>query len=431
MAKRRKGRIYLKCGRWYGDFRDLGGKQEALIPNGEKRATSDQDVAADLATKRVKVLEAKRRGIGLIGIGEVDGLGKYAAYHLQRKQQLGEATDWSLTGVQLALERACEFFGADTLLTKIAVTDVQDWATWLRGKYPGRNGHKVLSDGAVRHHLNALSNLYKRAIGEKKLPLGCNPVAAWDKKPHGRPQEARWLEVHEAALLLEACKTYRVSTGDMDDDQDYEAIGDLHALIATHLLTGGRPAEVRGLLRTDVNFDRKTVTFRPNAFRRLKTDGSSRTVPLWPQLERILRDYLAGPNAPTGALLFPSLHRRVRGDATERMLTDVRGALDRVALVAGWQPGEIRSKMFRHTYCAARLQTLDGGAPVSTFTVSRELGHGAETLVKQVYGHLGTMRHRTEVVEYKAAVLQAIADVATRKVFRERLAAVRRLQLVA
>ena len=98
------------------------------------------------------------------------------------------------------------------------------------------------------------------------------------------------------------------------------------------------PREVRGLLRSDVSFERKTVTFRANQFRRLKTEGSWRVVPLWPQLERILRDYLDGPNAPEGELLFPSLHRRVRGDQ-ERMLTDVRGALDRVAQVAGWQPG--------------------------------------------------------------------------------------------
>ena len=26
---------------------------------------------------------------------------------------------------------------------------------------------------------------------------------------------------------------------------------------------------------------------------------------------------------------------------------------------AGWQPGEIRTRLFRHTYCTARLQTLD------------------------------------------------------------------------
>ena len=55
----------------------------------------------------------------------------------------------------------------------------------------------------------------------------------------------------------------------------------------------------------------------------------------------------------------------------------------------------------RHTYCSARLQTLDGGAPVSPFTVGRELGHGGDALVKKIYGHLGTVRHRSEAVEYR------------------------------
>ncbi len=65
------------------------------------------------------------------------------------------------------------------------------------------------------------------------------------------------------------------------------------------------------------------------------------------------------------------------------------------------EAGEIRSKMFRHTYCAARRQTLDGGAPVSTFTVAREMGHGGEAMVRLVYGHLGQVRHRSEAVEYR------------------------------
>ena len=67
----------------------------------------------------------------------------------------------------------------------------------------------------------------------------------------------------------------------------------------------------------------------------------------------------------------------------------------------GWNKGEIRSKMFRHTYCSARLQTLDGGAPVSPFTVSKELGHGGTSMVEKVYSHLGQVRHRSEVVEYR------------------------------
>ena len=84
------------------------------------------------------------------------------------------------------------------------------------------------------------------------------------------------------------------------------------------------------------------------------------------------------------------------------MIRDWRGLLNRIAVRArGLKAGEIRSKMFRHTYCAARLQTLDGGAPVSVFTVSRELGHSSTAMVEKVYSHLGTTRHRSEVVEYR------------------------------
>jgi hypothetical protein len=63
--------------------------------------------------------------------------------------------------------------------------------------------------------------------------------------------------------------------------------------------------------------------------------------------------------------------------------------------------GEIRCRIFRHTYTAARLQTLNHGAPISLYTVSRELGHGSEEMVRRVYSHLGTFRHRSEVVEYR------------------------------
>ncbi len=73
----------------------------------------------------------------------------------------------------------------------------------------------------------------------------------------------------------------------------------------------------------------------------------------------------------------------------------------RVATHAGLSRGELRTKAFRHTYCAARLQTLDYGAPVPTYTVARELGHASEAMVRQVYAHLGTIRHRSEVVEYR------------------------------
>jgi hypothetical protein len=79
---------------------------------------------------------------------------------------------------------------------------------------------------------------------------------------------------------------------------------------------------------------------------------------------------------------------------------------------------------------AARLQTLDHGAPVSVYTVSRERGHGSEDMVRRVYAHLGAVRHRSGVVEYRIDQhLEALKDrlgnvgFVTRSVTRMRQAA--------
>jgi integrase len=177
-----------------------------------------------------------------------------------------------------------------------------------------------------------------------------------------------------------------------------------HALIGTFLLTGGRESEVLGLELDDVNFERGTVTFRPNEWRRLKTHGSARVVPLWPQLREILRSYLKAEN-PSGRLLFPSM---VNG--REAMLSDCRKLLDRLGKIAKHPKGSLRTRVFRHSYCAARLQTLDGGAPVSLYTVCRELGHESEDMVRRVYAHLGQARHRSEVIEYRFALEATVAQ---------------------
>ncbi|HYS19739.1 MAG TPA: tyrosine-type recombinase/integrase, partial [Gemmatimonadales bacterium] len=252
------------------------------------------------------------------------------------------------------------------------------------------------SGGTVRHYLNALSNLYQRAQAERLVLPGYNPVAALMDKPRAARREARWLEVPDAALLLEAARTDRPLRADL-------ALPFAYPLLATFLLTGGRAAEVLGLEASDVSFDRRTVTFRPNAWRRLKTETSLRTVPLWPQLEEILRAYVFSTARPPAQLLFPSYRT-----GAQAMVRELSRLLDRLAERAGWRAGEIRSRMFRHSYCAARLQTVDQGAPVSTYTVSQELGHGGEAMVRRVYGHLGQIRHRSEVVEYRVGQHQQV-----------------------
>jgi integrase len=107
--------------------------------------------------------------------------------------------------------------------------------------------------------------------------------------------------------------------------------------------------------------------------------------------------------APASPLLFPSFRRGRKG-----RLVELRKIFDRVAVRGGWTTGEIRSRALRHTYCAARLQTLDHGAAVSVYTVARELGHGGDSLVRRIYGHLGEVRHRADVVEYRVEQHSAV-----------------------
>jgi hypothetical protein len=38
---------------------------------------------------------------------------------------------------------------------------------------------------------------------------------------------------------------------------------------------------------------------------------------------------------------------------------------------------------------------------VARWTVEKELGHGSGKMLEAVYGRLGEMRHRSEVVEYR------------------------------
>lgn len=376
--------------RAYADFRDMGGGREALIAEGDTRATTDPVIAETLVAARLAELQERKRDRVLTGIQERASLKTFVAHHLVQKAKAGKVTETHLANSERILRLAIEHFGDERDLASIGVGDVQGWVNALSAR-AGRRGGR-LSAGSLHEYLSVLSNVYKRAQSEGRVTPGFNPVAAMMDKPTSKPEEARWLEVHDAALLLESARMY---TSERKD----RGLPFIHALLATYLLTGGRETEVLGLEVQDINFERRTVTFRPNEWRRLKTRTSHRSVQLWPQLERILRDYLR-ESGRVGGLLFPS--PRLNDDTGANvMVTDFRWALDAIAERVGWKAGEIRSKMFRHTYTAARLQTLDNSAPVSIYTVGRELGHGGEALVKRVYGHLGEVRHRAEVVEFR------------------------------
>jgi hypothetical protein len=85
MAKKKW--LYKKDGRFYGDFRsyrDVGGGQEAMVPDGERFATKDYRAAKTLAKARLAELRGLRKG-GLDP--DLRMLGPFVDYHLEQEAQ--------------------------------------------------------------------------------------------------------------------------------------------------------------------------------------------------------------------------------------------------------------------------------------------------------------------------------------------------------
>jgi integrase len=391
-------RLYKRNERWYADLRDyasVGGRQEALKPKDEQRATKDEDVAIILLAARVKQLEELQRGAHLLGIKRRIGIGPFAERHLILKASEGRSRRGHLKNVQTHLERIANYFGEGRDLASITTVDVGDWVRWM-SKQPNKRGG-TLTQATMRHALTALSDLFKRAKSEGY----CLQNATTDlyHKPTPEQRTAEYWEPWQVALLIQAART-------LPHDNVVGGRGNggrikagtypwIYPLVATAALTGLRKGELLGLTLDDVDLHMNRIFVRPNQHRPLlRTNHSTRTVPIWPQLRDILLQYINEQAEELDVLLFPS-HRNRRN----RMLGSVDGSLDRIGKRAGI--GRARLQVFRHSYISARVQTLDGGQPISLFTVAREVGHSGIALIEQRYGHLVHVPIRSDVVEYR------------------------------
>ena len=396
--------------RAYGDFRayeDVGGGRSALSEPGSGRGTTDPEIAEALFTARLLELQEKRRGRAGSTQRRTTTLAELVRDHLLKKHKAGKSSHSHMLDLEHRLRVALEFFGDRRDPRTIEPADVGAWSEHL-------SDSGTRKPGTVRHYLNALSGLYGRAQEGLYVDPKYNPVSMLQEKPTGRWQaeEAAFFGVHEAALLLEAARTLeaRGRLGVGIEANRVNAIPGLYPIIATFLLTGGRASEVLGLDVDDVSFDRGLIRIQPNRHRGLKTQTSIRTVPLWPQLRDILQEWMYGEDPPRiQGLLFPS--------TTGGRIRDLRKSLDATGRLCGMEPGEVRTKAFRHTYCSARLQTVQrivrpGCDPaadpnpyewieVSRFTVQKEMGHGGAQLVDRIYGHAQRDPHRSEVIEYR------------------------------
>jgi len=376
--------LYNRSGRWYGDFRALGGGQMALIPPGRKRATTDKRVARALASAVEKEL-LHRQLTGIVtGRTKRVTFAEYANEHWETKANLGKNLSAShLNDLAKRLEVAAEFFGSATHLDSIDGEDVRRYYTHLTRRDNGRGG--TLSPATQRAYLSAFGGMLEQARREGYIDD--NPVQNLTVRPVVERSEAQFYEAGEVWQILEAARDY-----------DAKRQGSfMHPIIATLAYTGGRKTEVLGLEIGDLSFEtmavqgiKGAIRIRPNRWRGLKTRGSERTVPMWPDLREILRVFVGGREE---GLLFPS--------GSCGMRKDLRKALDQIGKAAGLPLGYVRTKAFRHTYGSMRIQTVDAGEPVAIYTVSRELGHRDTKMVEQTYGHLLNTRHRRSVVSYR------------------------------
>jgi integrase len=344
----KKDRIFWRPDRkrFYADVRDLGHGKVSL-------KTADRDEAARELTKLLDEI-AQARPIAADPL-----LSSYAEHHLAVKKLTRRPG--TVERDRLSIDTFIAKMG-DVRLSKIDVPMLTDYVAIRLRVRP------TVSAQTVLHELHALSSLFRRAIAEGKAKT--NPVRDLPDRPRIERPEATYLEIGEGAALLMACAE------------------PLRPLVATFLLTGGRKSEVFGLMPSDVDFGHSVVHFHPNNYRNLKRRNHARTVPLWPQLAELL----GHPIDSQQGLLFPGKNGK--------MLVDVRGGLNAAVEKAGIEK-HVTLHTLRHTYAAARIQTLDQGHPVSIYTVMRELGHQSLALIERTYGHLMAAPHRSEVVEYR------------------------------
>ena len=350
--------------RYYADLRDLGGGQVALRPPGSSRATTDEIEAHKLFASKIEEVQ------GRVTSSASARLKPFMDRFIS--QNPGEVTEQWLHDTELRLLKAVEYFGADRGLVSIEPKHIRDW---LNKKL------SHLANGTQRHYLHALSGLYRYAQELGVVPVAYNPVGGLYRKPsivNKRQRTDEFFEIDEAAKFLDPARRLKLH----------------HALIATYLLTGGRRNEVFGLSVSDIDFENNLIRIQPNQHRRLKRVWSERAVPLWPQLDEILRPYVKGLGRSGDELLFPS--------QTGEMITDLRTPLGIIATEARME--RPRLTKFRHTYATARLQTTDGGKQIALWTVAKELGHKNVSRVEDTYGHPSHYRPRGEAVEYRVAL---------------------------
>lgn len=381
--------------RAYADLRSLGGGQPALIPPGEKRATTDPEIAEKLLNQLLAKFKKRKEKKVLAAIDPGPDLADFAIHHLEEQAALGDYdTEW-LTDSEAYLALAVDYFTrwqhASTRhpeplprrrsLASIDVPDVRAFSEWLNS-IPDQRGCQR-STAFRRRILSALNNLFDRAITEGKLPVGSNPVAVQFQELSGSSRETAWLGVGELAILLESARTIGCEA---QATRELQSLPCLYELVATFMLTGAREGEITRLQMRHLDFGSRT-THIPDS----KTGRVARSIPMHSQLREILLPYVQRLGRTSGYVFTTT-----SGEAIYSWL----GVLDLIATRAGFREGQIRAPVFRTSYIIHRLACMDQGAPIDPNKVAREVGYTSPSLRKKVLERVQYGRARMDELAF-------------------------------
>ncbi|HEX8317202.1 hypothetical protein [Longimicrobium sp.] len=396
------GRAYAELGAWeaWG-----GRRQEPLVDKGQMAATQDPNTAAILFAQRLIELREKRQLRPNGGTGAAPdvptSIGAFIGYHLAAKADVKGRrcpSEHEISRQRTRLMHAARFFRALGVrdIRELEPAHVETYMEHLREAAPssqasaGRRGGR-LSWATQRKYLGALGNMLQRA--KSKGIVMRNLVQDLVDKPTAESSPTRHLEIWEAALLLEAARRlFPLSQPGLP----------VYPLLAWELLTGCIESEAKSRevidlrLPADPEFPDGVVMVRTNVSRdHLKTEYRTRYIALQPQLAEIMGEYLASAQAPTGPLLFP-------GATPTEPVGDWRKALDEIAALAGFEPGEVRTRRFRPTFATHRAYTCDEtGQPMSTLKLRAEMGHGSMEMLEERYFKHARFRRSRPHLEYR------------------------------
>jgi len=336
--------------------------------------TSDKATARDYADQRAKELAA-RFNRGLVGMPNPVRLSEVLdRYEREALPKLRPASQRRTQGI-VAQARSWFVSGRlhDPQLSNVRPDDVSAFLEAKRAE--------AVSPRTVNLYRSTLHRIFGLCV-RPWLLLPSNPVAATEPLRE---------EPREPVLLTDA-QYAQLRTASTDNPM-------LALFVALAWETGSRSGELLQVEWTDVDFDKRLLTFRNDPTRGRQTKGRrSRTVPLSDQAVRALRDHAAAFRllAPPSPFVFKLLRWDRTAKPGDRVACLYESFKTR-AKALGWP--KLRPHDLRHSF------------------VTRKLAEGVPAqLVMQYVGHADlatTMRYTHLVPEHLRAVVESAPSKAS------------------